>query len=124
MIVGFVRPVVGSGFGQFDMGAGTSANIFHPRDLAFDKTTGDLFVTAESNTLWKISGTTGELVPYLGAIAAGYVDGVAAVARFSSLMSVDVNSEGNIFVYDANNYRIRKITLKGTRREFFPSIHL
>lgn len=48
------------------------------------------------------------------ASASGYVDGIGTAARFSGAISTSVlDSAGNLFVSDYNNYRIRKITATG-----------
>ncbi len=47
------------------------------------------------------------------AIASGNVEGTGTVARFNALASVAVDSTGNIYVADANNHTIRKVTAAG-----------
>lgn len=44
---------------------------------------------------------------------AGYVDATAAFAKFSRPTGVAVHSDGTLYVTDANNRRIRKITKEG-----------
>lgn len=48
------------------------------------------------------------------ASASGYVDGIGTAARFSGVISASVlDSAGNLYVSDYNNYRVRKITATG-----------
>ena len=45
--------------------------------------------------------------------AAVWVDGVGTLARFSGPHGVSVDADGAVFVADANNNRIRKISSAG-----------
>ena len=47
------------------------------------------------------------------AIASGNVEGSGTAARFNALASVAVDSAGNIYVADASNHTIRKVTAAG-----------
>jgi hypothetical protein len=47
------------------------------------------------------------------AIASGNVNATGTAARFNALASVAVDSTGNIYVADANNHTIRKVTAAG-----------
>ena len=47
------------------------------------------------------------------AIASGNVEGTGTAARFNALASVAVDSTGNIYVADAGNHTIRKVTAAG-----------
>ena len=47
------------------------------------------------------------------AIGSGNVEGTGTVARFNALASVAVDSTGNIYVADASNHTIRKVTAAG-----------
>ena len=47
------------------------------------------------------------------AIASGNIEGIGTAARFNALASVAVDSTGNIYVADAGNHTIRKVTAAG-----------
>ena len=55
-------------------------------------------------------GTTSTLA---GSGTAGFLDGAAATARFSSPEGVAVDAAGDIYVADTANHRIRKISAAG-----------
>jgi streptogramin lyase len=73
---------------------------------------GDLIVAdEEANAICKI--TTAGVVTKIAGSAAGFQDGTGAEAKFDEPLDVTVDKEGNIYVADYNNSRIRKITPAG-----------
>jgi hypothetical protein len=86
------------GFGQF--GLDSDKNI-----IAADSERHVIFKVTPSGTLTIIAG---------GDQVSGYTDSVTPTnARFNQPTSVVVDSQDNIIVYDAGNYRFRKITPAG-----------
>jgi hypothetical protein len=57
--------------------------------------------------------TDGQMVLVAGSEEAGYRDGVASEARFSRLSDIAVDLEGNAYVTDRDNHRVRKISPDG-----------
>ena len=53
-----------------------------------------------------------------GSAGAGYSDGIGNTARFDRPTGVAVNSAGDLYVVDAENYVIRKVTLAGVVTTF------
>ncbi|WP_158995472.1 gliding motility-associated C-terminal domain-containing protein [Mucilaginibacter sp. L196] len=76
-------------------------------DIAIDASN-NLYVT-DANYIRKI-GADGNVTTIAGSTAAGYVDGPGADAMFNSPMGICVDAIGNIYVADAGNIVIRKIT--------------
>ena len=98
-------------FGYAD-GTGTSAMFNGPEAIAFNKTTGLLQVgDIVNNTIRTVSttGTTGTLT----GTERGYINSTLANARFYGTKGMVVDAAGNIYVADAGNNAIRKITAGG-----------
>lgn len=63
----------------------------------------------------QIYDTNGDFVQtFAGSGFSGYVDGVGQQTMFNAPSSIVADSHGNLFVWDSNNYKIRKITPDGT----------
>jgi len=75
---------------------------------------GNVYVADTYNhTIRKIT-SAGVVTTFAGAAGiSGTVDGPAATARFAYPAGVAVDSAGNVYVTDGNNYTIRKITAAG-----------
>ncbi len=56
---------------------------------------------------------TGAVTTFAGSTTSGYLDGTGAGAQFSSPQGVAVDAQGNVYVSDAFNNAIRKITPGG-----------
>ena len=106
-------------YGQYPYGGGSAdgtalvAQFSYPRGVAIDST-GNIYVADTANhTIRKI--TAGGVVTTVAGTAGvnGSVDGTGTNARFNYPTGVAVDSSGNIFVADAGNAAIRKITAGG-----------
>jgi sugar lactone lactonase YvrE len=93
------------------------ARFAAPRAIAID-TQGNLYVTDRSpNSANLITDYVRKITPagMVSTIAGsdvGYADGDGLTAKFNGLNGITVDAPGNIYVSDALNYRIRKITLE------------
>jgi sugar lactone lactonase YvrE len=62
--------------------------------------------------------TAATVSTYAGDGTSGFNDGATSSARFNSPLGVAVDSSGNVYVGDASNHRIRKITSAGVVSTF------
>ncbi len=111
---GAVTTLAGSGLSGGADGPGTAAQFNGPTGVAVDGN-GNVFVADRGNsTIRKI--TAAGAVSTLAGVAgvAGSSDGTGAAARFNAPQGVAVDNVGNVYVADANNNTIRKITSAGT----------
>ena len=108
-ITGEVTTIAGNGTSGFVNGFGDTAEFSNPAGLVIDKQ-GNLFV-GDQNCIRKI--TSDRMVSiFCGNISvAGYKDGPADVALFSSINDMVMDEQENIYASDEN--RIRKITPQG-----------
>ncbi|MDD5058852.1 MAG: NHL repeat-containing protein [Sideroxydans sp.] len=92
-------------------GTGAEAKFYQPSSITIDST-GNIYVT-DNNTLRKITptGAVTTLAGKKGVI--GHADGIGAAASFDSPAGLATDSVGNIYVADAGNNTIRKITPTG-----------
>ena len=100
-----------SGFSG-DAGLSTSARVSSPGIIASDSTGNIYFYDAGNSRIRKIS-TTGIITTVAGTGTAGYSgDGsTATLAKIGTIYGMACDGSGNVYLYDFDNYRIRKITI-------------
>lgn len=94
-------------------GPDSTAQFYDPVSLALDAHD-NLFV-AEANDIRLIS-PAGTVSAFAGGGvlgAGGYLDGPDTTARFSNPVGIAADAQGNTYVTDNNNKRVRKITPSG-----------
>ena len=113
---GIITTVAGNGTPGFsgDGGPATSAQLYQPSGVAVDGA-GNLFISEVYNRVRKVS-PDGIITTVAGNGAAGYSGdgGPAAVAQLANPTGVAVDGAGNLFIVDAGNRRIRKLSRDGT----------
>lgn len=107
---GQVSTLAGGTQGNAD-GFGVEARFDHPVDIAIG-TDGTLYVTDNQNHQIRRISAEGEVTTIAGG-SYGFADGNGMEAKFRSPRGITVDMQGNLYVTDSNNNRIRKITPEG-----------
>jgi sugar lactone lactonase YvrE len=94
-------------------GTGNAATFSSPTGIAIDGS-GNLYVADAGNNTIRMVTSAGVVTTLAGkAGAAGSTDGTGSAARFNSPRGLTVDSNGNVYVADAGNSCVRKVTPAG-----------
>jgi len=107
---GVASTVAGSVAGIAD-GITTSAKFYYPNGSAVDKL-GNIFISEEGAARIRKITPLGEVSTFAGD-AVGYADGIGMSARFMNPSGIAIDKQGNLYVADQMNHRIRKVTPAG-----------
>jgi uncharacterized protein (TIGR03437 family) len=122
---GIVITVAGNGTPGFsgDGGPATAASILSPKGMAVDAAGNLYFADTDNNRIRKVD-TNGIITTVAGTDIPGFAGdgGPATSARLSSPRDVKVDAQGNLYIADAGNNRIRKVTVSGGGSGSGPSI--
>ncbi|AWH31814.1 NHL repeat-containing protein [Stenotrophomonas sp. SAU14A_NAIMI4_8] len=110
---GRVQTVAGQGEGRVD-GPALQASFHTPSGIAADAQ-GNLYVADTGNHAIRRISADGQVTTLAGG-EQGYADGPAAQARFDGPMGIAVDAQGQVFVADTWNDRIRVIGTDGQVR--------
>jgi sugar lactone lactonase YvrE len=92
-------------------GIGLAAQFSNPNGVATDSE-GNVYVADTSNSkIRKI--TPAGMVSTIAGSTQGFADGIGSAARFSGVQAIAIDTDGNVYVTDSSNYKIRKITADG-----------
>ena len=125
--LGNVTTLAGNGTRGFADGPGNTAQFNNPYGVAFAPN-GNIYVADTYNQRIRVTNpTTGQVTTLAGTGTEGFADGPGTNARFNYPTGVAVAPNGNIYVADQGNQRIRAInpttgqvtTLAGTGTEGF-----
>lgn len=107
---GDVSTLAGSGSYGFANGPGATAEFTYPGGISIDHK-GNVYVADVENNLIRKITPAGDVSTLAGSVTAGFKDGPAPL--FNRPYGVAVDAPGNIFITDAGNNRIRKISPTG-----------
>jgi gliding motility-associated-like protein len=107
---GLVTTVAGVVFspGSTD-GPAASARFDHPYSLALDRN-GNLYIADEFNNKIRLLTPAGVVSTFAGDGTTGSSNGTSSNASFNAPWGVCVDPNGDVYVGDANNFTIRKIS--------------
>ncbi|MEO8426498.1 MAG: FG-GAP-like repeat-containing protein [Verrucomicrobiota bacterium] len=108
-----VSTVAGSGRPGYVDGPGTTAELYFPNDLVVDAA-GNVFVSEFNNHTIRKIAPDGAVSTFVGNGTPGYTDGRGTSARLNRPGGLAIDRNGNFFVTDWGNQRIRKITPDGS----------
>jgi serine/threonine protein kinase, bacterial len=109
---GVVSTFAGSGAtGSADGNAGT-ASFNRPRSVAVDSS-GNVYVSDQNNNLIRKISAEGVVSTLAGSGTPGGADGLGAAASFNAPFGIAVDGNGNVYVADLSNHKIRKISPEG-----------
>jgi sugar lactone lactonase YvrE len=106
---GTVTTLAGSGNTGYADGMGTAASFNSPNGVAVDSS-GNVYVADSYNQRIRKITPNGTVTTLAGSGNQAYADGNGTAASFNYPEGVAVDSSGNVYVADAGNHRIRKIT--------------
>ncbi len=109
---GLVSTFAGSGIAGSADGSGTSASFKFPTSLATDAA-GNVYVADRDNHKIRKITPAGVVTTLAGSGALGSIDANGIAATFTSPSGVAIDVSGNLYVADAGNNKIRKITPAG-----------
>ncbi len=112
---GTISTVVGTGTAGYsgDGGAATSAKINSPDGVAFDKFGNLLIVDTSNHCIRKLTNSIITTVAGSGTNGFFGDGGLATNANLSQPQNVSVDTNGNLFIADYGNSRIRKVGTNG-----------
>jgi sugar lactone lactonase YvrE len=114
---GVTTTLAGSGFAAHNDGIGVAADFDAPSSLAVNAD-GTVFVAdADNNCIRKITAAA-VVTTFAGSGLGGSANGTGTAAQFSDPFGLALATDGTIYVADALNNRIRKITAAGVVTNF------
>ncbi|MFY8034426.1 MAG: NHL repeat-containing protein, partial [Flexibacteraceae bacterium] len=106
--MGVVTTLAGSGvYGNAD-GTGEAAQFSNVGGVAVDAS-GNVYVADAGNNLIRKISSSGVVTTITGSGNPAYADGTGNLASFNNPFGVTADANGNVYVADVNNHRIRKI---------------
>lgn len=107
-----VSTLAGSAAAGFADGTGDAAQFNLPDGIAVDDS-GYVYVADYYNNRIRKITPAGVVTTWAGSGTAGFADGTSTAAQFDGTFGMAVDPDGNVYVAEYNNHKIRKITPAG-----------
>ncbi len=107
-----VGTLAGSSPSGYADGTGTAAKFNEPRGMVVDSV-GNVYVADKNNNCIRKITPQGAVTTFAGSNNGGYADAAGTAAQFSKPYGLAIDKDGNVYVADSANNRIRKITPQG-----------
>ncbi|TCC97851.1 DUF6443 domain-containing protein [Pedobacter hiemivivus] len=114
---GVVTTFAGGGYAGYADGVGTSALFRHPSFMAINSS-GNIFVSDQQNHRIRKITPSGVVSTFAGSGSIGSANGTGTAASFQFPMGLAFDGSGNLYVSDAYNHKIRKISPLGVVSDF------
>ncbi|HEU4887738.1 MAG TPA: hypothetical protein VFV49_07630 [Thermoanaerobaculia bacterium] len=110
---GIINTIAGTGAAGFlgDNGPAVSARLSGPRGVALDSASNVYIADEDNNRIRRISAATGVITTVAGGGSNYGENLLATVARLEKPRGIAVDGAGNLFIADALNGRIRKVSV-------------
>ena len=112
-----VTTLAGSGSSGSANGTGTAASFNYPWGVTVDGS-GNVYVADAYNHLIRKITAAGVVTTLAGSGSQGSANGTGTAASFNGPNDIAVDGSGNVYVADAQNHLIRKITSAGVVTTF------
>ncbi|KAI8904840.1 hypothetical protein EDD86DRAFT_258662 [Gorgonomyces haynaldii] len=112
---GLVSTLAGNGNYGYTNGNAASAAFSYPSGLCLD-TTGNVYVADYNNHCIRMISLDGTVSTFVGSLTgtSGTTNAVGTSAKFNYPTDCEFDSQGNMYVVDSSNHRIRKVTPSGS----------
>ena len=107
-----VTTIAGSGANGFLDGSKEKAQFNWPTGVAVDDK-GNIYVADFLNNLIRKINSQGEVATFIGSGHAAFADGKGRMAHLKGPDNIAIDKDGNIYVADTDNFRIRKVAPDG-----------
>lgn len=115
---GIIEPFAGTGIEGTagDGGLASEAQLWQARSMAIDSADNIYIANAWPHRIRRVDAITGIITTSAGTGTAGFSGdgGPASQAQFSYPNQIAMDKDGNLFVLDSGNFRIRRIAKDGT----------
>jgi len=121
VVAGTINTIAGTNRAGYagDGGPATSAQLWNPEGVAVDKA-GNVFIADTTNCrIRRIDVVTKIITTFAGSGACTFSgDGIATANALNAPGSVQVDANGNVFISDTNNHRLRWVDTSGNMTTF------